>query len=139
MLLATRQVDEISHVGMVEDGEVRGEAEGSAVQSQQAVGNGVEGAAPHLVSPLALVEAIRSGEHLFGGAAREGQQENALGWDALFDQVGYPARKGPGLAGASAGDNQDRAVASGDGLELFRVERCLPVGRRTEHVFEYTT
>ena len=46
---------------------------------------------------------------------------------ALVDEVGDAVREHPGLAGAGAGDDEQRPAAVDDGVELVGVQ---PVGRR---------
>ena len=48
--------------------------------------------------------------HFQGGAAREGQQQHALGIGAVQDQMGHAVGKRIGLARTGAGDHQQRAV-----------------------------
>jgi len=113
-------------------------AEGSAIQAQQGDWQWRGMCRPYLACPLALVEAIRSGEHLFGGASREGQKENALRWTpcsirCATRQARVQVLPVPAPAITRMGRRQR------DGLELFRVEGCLPLAGEPEHVFEYTT
>ena len=66
--------------------------------------------------------------HLGGGTARERQQHDAAGIDAVDDEVRHPMRQRVGLAGAGAGDDQQRAglgegrAAVLHGAPLLRVE-----------------
>src|SRR5439155_20393094 len=80
-------------------------------------------------------------EHFSSGAAGEGEEENALWRDPFFDKEGNAAGEGPGFSRAGAGDDEDGAVAAGDGLKLLFVEGGLPVrGLGGEHLFvwQYT-
>ena len=67
------------------------------------------------------------GEHLAGGAAREGEQEDPLRRDAALDEVRDAVDERARLARARAGDDEQRPVAERDGARLLRVER---VGER---------
>ncbi len=61
--------------------------------------------------------------HLAGGLVRERDREDRVGRDPLLaDQVRDPMRERPGLAGAGARHDQDRALHVQDGLGLDRVE-----------------
>ena len=55
-----------------------------------------------------MSDALRPAQHLLGGAAREGQQQNALGRDALEQQMRDAMRERVGLAGARARDDEQR-------------------------------
>ena len=58
-----------------------------------------------------------------GGPAGEGEQQDPAGIDAGGDQVGHAVGEGVGLAGAGAGDDEQRAgVREGGRLPLLRVE-----------------
>jgi hypothetical protein len=69
-------------------------------------------------------EALGAGEHLAGGAAGEGEQEDALGGDPSLDEIRDPVDERAGLAGACAGDDEQGRVAEGDSARLIRIERC---------------
>ena len=129
LLLAADEVHQVGHVGLVEHGEIGRQTERSTVEPQQAIGDGVERAAPDLAGARWLDQAVGAREHLARGAAGKRQQQDAFGRHALLDQVGDATGERPGLAGAGAGDDQHRAVAARDRLELGRIERFLPVWR----------
>ena len=61
-------------------------------------------------------------EHLVGGAAREGEEEDALGRDAAFDEVGDAVDERARLPGAGAGDDEQRTVAVRGGGGLLGVQ-----------------
>ena len=119
---AARELHQVLGVALVHDGEVRGEAGRRAELSEQAMPDGVKGAAVH---PRAggADESLGAGEHLAGGAAREGEEEDALRRDAALDQVRDAVDERARLARAGAGDDEQRPVAEGDGALLLRVER----------------
>ena len=69
---------------------------------------------PWLTPPSGVIERlardlVRAAAHLGGGAAREGQHQDARRVDAVDHQVRDPVRERIGLAGARAGDDQQRA------------------------------
>ena len=84
--------------------------------------NGVEGAA---VDPRAgrSDEAFRPGQHLRGGAAGEGEEENALWRDSPLDQRGNAMDEGARLSGTGAGNDEQWRISECDGARLIRVER----------------
>ena len=124
--------DHVQHVlgvGLVHDREVGAEPGRLGVDAQQAVGDGVERAAPDAAGRRRRRAAtMRRGalEHLLGRAAGEGQQQDALGVDARGDQVGDAVGERARLAAAGAGDDQQRAVAVRDGLALLGVQLVQP-------------
>jgi hypothetical protein len=74
--------------------------------------------------------ALDPARHLGGGAAREGQEHDSAGIDAVGDEMAHPVRQGVGLAGAGTGNNQERAGLSEHrpavfhGAALLRIELC---------------
>ena len=60
--------------------------------------------------------------HFAGGLVGERQQQDAVGGDALFQQVGDAVGERARLARTGAGDDERRAGRRGDGGELLRVE-----------------
>ena len=87
----------------------------------------MEGAA-HDLGEGALEELCGPGEHLLGGLAGEGEEQDVFRVHPLFfHQVGQAVDQGAGLAAARAGDDQDRALGGGDGLVLGRVQFALIV------------
>jgi hypothetical protein len=95
--------------------------------------DGVKGATVH---PRArgADQALGAGEHLSGGAAREGEEEDPLCRDAALDQVRDTVDERARLPRAGAGDDEERPVAERDGALLLRVERVderrLVAGRK---------
>ncbi len=82
--------------------------------------NAVGGAADHRFEPFAHLARRLVGE---GDGQQFGRKSAAGGED-----MGEPRRQHPGLAGAGAGENQNRAVDRFDGAPLRLVE-CREVGR----------
>ena len=67
-------------------------------------------------------EAFRAREHLLRGAAREGQQEDALGARAAIDQVRDAIDERACFSRAGSGHDQERPVAVRGGGELLGVQ-----------------
>ncbi len=103
------------------------------VLPQQAGADSVERPRPGERRGRALAEgprrdALRPAHHLVGRAAREGQQQDAERIGAGFDQPHDAVRQGRGLAGAGAGNDQERprggiADAELDCRPLLGIER----------------
>jgi hypothetical protein len=129
--LAADQVHEVRGVGAVEHGEVRSEAEGSAVEAKQPVRRRVEGSAPDPAEPAVAGQPFRPREHLARGSTGEGEQQDSLGRDAPIDQARHAARKRPRLARTGAGDDQQRAAVVLDRVALLLVQAFKGV----EHAF----
>ena len=107
---------------LVEDGVVRPVAEQGGMAAQHAVGRVVERAAPEPADVAA--DQVRGAlEHLARGAVGEGQQEDVVRVDALFQhQPRHAVRQRPRLARPRRGDDQHRAVRRRHGAQLLRVE-----------------
>jgi len=79
-------------------------------------------------------QTLGAGEHLAGGAPREGEEQDPLRRDAALDQVRDAVDERARLARAGAGDDEQRPVAERDGALLLRVERVderrLVAGRK---------
>ncbi len=124
----TRDVYEVLGVTAVHDGEVRLHADVPGVDAQQAGGGGVEGAAPDALGRAARAVAARRedrldpAQHLGGGAAREREQQHAPWVGAALDEPGDAVDERGRLAGAGAGDDEQRPVAVPGGGELVGVE-----------------
>ena len=61
-------------------------------------------------------------QHLGGGAAREREQQDAARVGAALDEVGDAVHERGRLAGAGAGDDEQRAVAVLGGGQLLGIE-----------------
>ena len=121
-------VQEVLGVAAVEDGEVGTEADVARVDAQQTRGDGVEGAAPDAggdaarADPAGREERFDAAQHLGGGAAREGEQQDAPRVGAPADQVRHAVHEGRRLAGTGAGEDEQRSIAVRRGGELVGVE-----------------
>ena len=115
-------------VGLVVDRELARVAEPVGVGPQHAHARRVERADPHRAGDRAD-ERGDALAHLVGGLVGERDGEDPRGVHALVDEVGDAVREHPGLAGAGAGDDEQRAAAVDDGVELVGVEA---VGRRVD-------
>ena len=79
-------------------------------------------AEPSEVGFAVVQQVARAQQHFLRGLAGEGQQQDGFGRHALFHQVGQAVDNGTGLAAACAGDDQQWAVHSGNGLVLGRIQ-----------------
>ena len=70
-----------------------------------------------------LAEQIGDAPHHFaGGLVGEREQQDAVGGNALFEQIGDAVGERARLARTGAGDDERRAGRRGDGGELLRIE-----------------
>ncbi len=116
-------VEHVGAVARVEDREAVGQPEARGEAAQDARAGAVE--RPALDALTASVEEHRGArQHLAGGAAREGEQHDALGRDAALDEEGDAVDERPRLAGARARDDERRPGPGGRGGVLRRVERA---------------
>src|SRR6266850_4815578 len=105
--------------------------------ADQAVGDRMEGARPwqaHFLLNLAD-DALRAPRHLDRGAPREGQQQDALGLCSPKNEMRDPVGERVGLAGARAGDDEQRLRARLRGFALPGIEAFE--GRRGAHRRDY--
>ncbi len=119
-LLGLRQTEVVAHhvhhvgrVAAVEHAEARVEPDARGVPADQAVRDRVEGARPgqpHVLRHFAD-DALRPPRHFERRASREGEEQDALRRGALENEVRDAVRERVGLAGARAGEDQQRPVA----------------------------
>ena len=96
--------------------------EGFDVAAQDADAEAVEGRERGLGERRVAEDFVDALGHLLGGLVGEGDGEDLVGGNAaLFDEVGDAMGDDPGLAGAGAGEQEDRAVHGLDALLLLRV------------------
>ena len=93
------------------------QAECLAVAAQDGVGERVERSTG---DPIAAPVEQQAGapQHLAGGLAREGEQQNLAGIDSRFDEAGDAKDQGARLSGAGAGDDEDRPLGGDHGVVL---------------------
>ena len=121
-------VHEVFGVAAVHDREVRRHADVACVDAEQAGGGGVERPAPDALRGAAGAVAARRedrldpAQHLGGGAAREREQQDAPRVGAALDELGDAVHERSRLAGACAGDDEQRSVVVLGGCELVGVE-----------------
>src|SRR5581483_4288223 len=109
-------------VGLVVDREVRPVAEALRLAAQDAPAGGVEGEDPDRAR-RAAEEALEPRAHLARRLVRERDGEDLLGLHAARrDQVRDAMRQHPRLAGAGAGDDEQRPLRREHGFTLRRVE-----------------
>src|SRR5215831_19435107 len=73
--LVAKEVHHVGAVGLVEDGERRRQTERLAMDAEEPVRDRVEGTAPD-AARLAMAGALGAVEHLAGGPAAEGEQQD---------------------------------------------------------------
>ncbi len=116
-------------VGRVVDREGRGEAQLLGLAAQDAHARAVEGGDPHGVRPRAdqFLDALL---HLARGLVGEGDREDlARVHTARAEQMRDAVRQDAGLAGAGAGDDEQRAAGVDHGGLLLVVEPLQEGGR----------
>ena len=118
--LADAGAEEVLDVLAVGHGEVGAIADAVGMETQDAKADGVEGAAPEL-GEVAAEEVPDAAHHLLGGLVGEGEKEDAMGWEAVFDEPRDAVGEGAGLAGAGACEDEGGAGRGGDGLVLLGV------------------
>ncbi len=72
--------------------------------------------------PRGAQDALDPAQHLGGGPAGEGEQQDAAGVGAAGDAVGDPVGEGGGLARAGSGDDEQRVVSVLDRQPLLLVQ-----------------
>ena len=119
----TDEVEQVGRILAVVNGEGTIETDLQRIFAQQPGADGVESAGPgeriahrrHAWPHDIGRHALDPARHLGGCAARERQQHDPAGVDAVDDEMRDPMRQRVGLAGAGAGDDQQRA-----GVDEFR-------------------
>ena len=97
--------------------------------AQDAIANGVEGAAPEALS-LHRDQALDTVNHLAGGFVGEGEQEDVLRHDAIIEEPGDAVGESAGLSRACASDDEGLTGRAGDGLILLLIELRLVIDLR---------
>ena len=105
----------------VEDREVGRNAQPLAVDSQDAVGDVVERAAPDVLG-LLLDEQLDAVEHLAGRPVREGDQHDPAGVHAVMHQPGQPIGQRPRLAAAGPRHDEHRPARRRRHRQLLRIQ-----------------
>jgi hypothetical protein len=97
----------------------------------------MEGAAPDASRRVLAGQSLGPHEQLPRRAPGERQQQQALGWNPLFEKVRHAAGQRLRLAAARSGDDEQRPLAEGRGATLGRVELGEPgrLGPWSEHTF----
>ena len=130
--LLPKEVHHVCPVGLVEDGEGRGEAERAAVDPQEAIRDRVERPAPHAPGVGAAGHPLRAGQELFRGAAAVREEQDPFRRDRAFgDEPGHARGERRRLARAGPRHDQQGPLAVGGRRPLLGVELI-----RVEHVFE---
>ena len=103
------EVEQVGGVAAIEHGERRIERERRRVQPQDAIADRVERAGPRQIEPR---EPLCAPGHLLRGAARERQQQDPPRIGPVGDELRDAMCERCRLAGAGAGDDQERRVAA---------------------------
>jgi hypothetical protein len=123
-------LDQAQLVVGVEDREARLEPDQLGVAAQQPGAQRVEGAEPQALDAAAEQQSDAQ-DHLARRLVGEGHREHLVGPDPLGDQhVREPRGQHPGLAGAGAGQHQERAVLRQHRRALLGIEP-VEIRRRT--------
>src|SRR5678815_2229104 len=138
--VVAQHVEEVGRVAAVEDAEPGREADALRVAADQAVGDRVVGARPGQAHFLQRFgdDALRAARHLLRRAAREGEEQDALGRRAGDEQVRDAMRERVGLARAGAGEDEERRVAEGRRFFLPGVQHGGNYSRNTVYSVSYT-
>ena len=91
---------------------------------QHAMADGMKRAAPQLTHVLPY-QVRHAAHHFLGGFVGEGEQQNAIGWHALFQQVCHAVGERARFARAGSGDHQSRAGQGGHRRALRVVQLRL--------------
>jgi hypothetical protein len=109
-------------VGRVVDREVRLVAQSRRFPAQNPAAGGVEGEDPDPARDLRQ-EVLEAGSHLAGRLVREGDREDLVRLDPNGgDEMGHAMRQHTGLAGARAGDDEERPFGVRDRLTLGGIQ-----------------
>jgi len=119
--LGAQQLNCIFAIRPVHNGEGGGEIDPTAELPQHQVGERMKGSARDLVA-AAIDKQTGAPQHLLRGPAGECQQQDRTGIDADIDEMGNAIDQRAGLAGAGAGDNQQRSLDRRGRLVLSGVE-----------------
>jgi hypothetical protein len=112
-------LDQILRVVAVQDREIAAVAEQVGVQAQNPGADGMKRAAPERANSWPSKSADAP-HHFAGGLVGEREQQDAVGGNALFEQIGDAVGERAGLARTRAGDDERRPGRRGDGGELLR-------------------
>ena len=91
---------------------------------QHSMADGMKRAAPQLAHVLPY-QVRHAAHHFLGGFVGEGEQQNAIGWHALFQQVCHAVGERARFARAGSGDHQSRAGQGGHRRALRVVQLRL--------------
>ena len=116
----------------IDDRELGRQRERLGVRPDDAVRDGMEGAAEDALS-RAAVRRLRPGEHVVRCPPRESEEEDAAWLRALLAEPGGARHQRAGLPGASASKNEERAAAMRGGSSLIVVEDIQNAGQLHGH------
>ena len=128
-VLLADHVDQIRRVAGVEHPEAGRQVECGGMHAHEAVRNGMERPAQYAAGPRRHGnQRARAPQHLARRAAGEREQHDPLRRHALGHQPGHPRAQRRGLAGARAGQDQQRAAGVGGRCALPCIQIFEPRG-----------
>ncbi len=113
--------DQVLRVVAVQNREIAPVPEQLGVRAQDTGADGMERTAPKR-RQLPSEQFGDAAHHFAGGLVGEREQQDAVGGDALFQQIGDAIGERAGFAGAGAGNDQRGSGRRGDGGELLRIQ-----------------
>ena len=114
-------MDHFFGVFPVEDGKVGAVTQERGVAAQHTGGDGMKSTAPQ-AGEFAPQQIGYAAHHFFGRFVGEGQEQDALGRNALFEEESDAVDQGTRLAGTGPGDDQGGARGSGHGGVLLGIK-----------------
>ena len=136
--LAAAGLDQVFGVVAIQDGEAGLVAEQGGVAAQNAVADGMEGAPPK-GGEFAAEQVADAPHHFLGGFVGEGEKQDALRGDALFEQKSGAIGERARFARAGPRDHQRRAGRRRHRRVLLPVQLPLVVDvqlkRRTKGLY----
>ena len=120
--LLQRLLDDGELVGRIVDDEIARQADRRRLAAQQPRAERVKRRHPHAAA-VGAEQRLDARAHLFRGLVREGDGENFVRLGvAVADEVGDAAGDDAGLAGAGAGEDQQRPFDVQNRFALFGIE-----------------
>ena len=115
-------LDQVLRVVAVENREIAPVTERVGVRAQNPRADGMKRAAPERARSSWPSKSGDAPHHFAGGLVRERQQQDAVGGNALFQQIRDAVGERARLARTGAGDDERRAGRRGDGGQLLRIQ-----------------
>lgn len=128
-MLDAQEIHQVLRARRIEHSESLGKIEDRRVCGDMPVGDGVEGATARSAIPPGADQVEGPGQHLVGGPAGEGEEEDALGRYTPIEQARQARDERPGLAGPGSRDHHERPLAMRRDRQLRVVEPVVPPNR----------